>query len=143
MKTYTYENFHEVDAAVVFCIDPRFWRQTIQFIEEELFINKFDPYTYPGGPLCLARPETKELYFNNINLASIGLHHAKKIILISHEKCGGYKLVEGVEGDSAITKQTTDLQNIKQELNSRFPDIEVEQYLLRIISEHEITFEKI
>jgi hypothetical protein len=79
MKTYSYENFHDVEAAVVFCVDPRFWRQTIRFVEEELGIANFDPYTYPGGPLCLYREESSNLYINNIRAASIELHHAPKI----------------------------------------------------------------
>jgi len=143
MKTYPYENFHEVEAAVIFCVDPRFWRQTIQFVEEELGISKFDPYTYPGGPLCLQRNESSELYINNIRAASIELHNAKKIILISHERCGGYKLMEGVEGDEALAKQTSHLKEIKERLQSEFPGIEIEEYMLKTTSDSELVFEKV
>ncbi len=143
MKTYSYENFHDVDAAVVFCVDPRFWRQTIQFVEEELGITKFDPYTYPGGPLCLQRDDSSQLYLNNIKAASIELHSAKKIILISHERCGGYKLMEGVEGKEALTKQTEHLHSIKEKLTGTFPEVIIEEYMLRTISDSELTFEKV
>ena len=143
MKTYQYENFHEVEAAVVFCVDPRFWRQTIQFVEDELGITKFDPYTYPGGPLCLKRDESKELYINNIRTASIELHHANKIILISHERCGGYKLMEGVEGEEALTRQVSHLHSIKEMLEKEFPEIIIEEYMMHTISDSELTFEKI
>ncbi|MFA4930366.1 MAG: carbonic anhydrase [Patescibacteria group bacterium] len=142
MKTYQFEDFHEVEAAVVFCVDPRFWRQTIQFVDEELGIKKFDPYTYPGGPLCLARPESMQLYLDNIKAASLELHHAKKIILISHDKCGGYRLIEGVEGEEATSRQKTHLDSIKAKFMEQFPDIAVEAYLLKIVSDNEIAFEK-
>ncbi len=143
MKTYFYENFHDVEAAVVFCVDPRFWRQTIQFVEEELGIKKFDPYTYPGGPLCLHRPESSQLYISNIRAASIELHHAHKIILISHERCGGYKLMEGVEGEEALIKETEHLHLIKEKLQAEFPDIPVEEYMLKTLSDSELTFERV
>ncbi len=143
MKTYNYENFHEVEAAVVFCIDPRFWQQTLNFIQEELGIKRFDPYTYPGGPLCLARSETVDIYLNNIEAASLKLHHAKKIILISHQSCGGYKLIEGVEGEEAMKRQTEHLHSIKERINSRFPDVVVEEYILKTLSDNELTFEKL
>ncbi|MBU1932245.1 hypothetical protein KJ965_06160, partial [Patescibacteria group bacterium] len=126
MKTYPFQDFHDVDAAVVFCVDPRFWRQTLQFVEEELGTAKFDPYTYPGGPLCLARPESMQLYLNNIKAASFELHHAKKVILISHDKCGGYRLIEGVDGEEATNRQTSHLGEIKSKFQSEFPDVEVE-----------------
>ena len=143
MKTYNYENFHEVEAAVVFCIDPRFWQQTIDFVQNELGIKRFDPYTYPGGPLCLARGETVEIYLNNIEAASLQLHHAKKIILISHQGCGGYKLIEGVEGEEAMKKQTEHLHSIKNIINMRFPQVEIEEYMLKVIDDNQLTFEKI
>lgn len=143
MKTYKFANFHEVEAAAVFCIDPRFWAQTIDFIQNELGIKTFDPYTYPGGPLCLARSETRDIYLNNLKLASLELHHAKKIILITHENCGGYRLCEHVEGEEAICKQKDDLTAIEKILQEKFPDIPVENYLLKIVSDDQITFEKL
>lgn len=143
MKTYSFENFHHVDAAVVFCIDPRFWHQTLQFVKEELGIAKFDPYTYPGGPLCLLREDSKELYYGLIKAASLELHQAKKIILISHAECGGYRLMEGVEGEEAIVRQTADLEHIAKDLKERFPEVAVESYILKIVSDSEIIFTKL
>jgi len=143
MKTYSYENFHDVDAAVIFCVDPRFWAQTQQFVKEELGIEKYDPYTYPGGPLCLLREDSQELYYGLIKAASIELHSAKKIILISHAMCGGYRLMEGVQGEEAIVRQTADLEKITNDLKERFPGVEVESYFLKTISDTELTFEKL
>lgn len=143
MKTYPFENFHHVDAAVVFCVDPRFWEQTLQFVKEELDINRFDPYTYPGGPLCLLREDSKEIYFGLIKAASLELHQAKKIILISHAMCGGYRLMEGVEGEEAIVRQTADLEKITGDLKERFPEVDIESYMMKTVSDNEITFEKI
>lgn len=143
MKTYKFENFHEVEAAVICCLDPRFIKQTVEFVESELNIKKYDLHTYAGGPLCLCHSASQDLFTGNIKAASLELHHAPKIILISHQGCGGYKIVKGLEGEEALLEQIKDLHEIKENLQNKFNNIAIETYIMKMTSDTEVTFEKV
>ena len=57
---------------------------------------------------------------------AVRLHHIKKVVLINHEDCGAY----GQEGTAE--KHAQDLQNAKEKILIKFPDLAVEIYYLKL-----------
>lgn len=133
---------HEVPVAAFFCLDPRFCKQTIQFIQEELDFREefnsenFDPYVIPSGPRVLVKDETREIFLNNIERVSIGLHKIKEVILIAHRDCGAYggsKAFSTPEAERAT--QEEDLKIARGILKERFPQLAVKLFYLEIIGD--------
>ena len=141
---YSYKSFHSVPAAAFFCVDPRFWQQTVLFIKQELGFEDFDPYIYPGGGRIFVQDATRDVFLTNLEKVSFGLHHATNVIMIAHRDCGSYggsKAFGGPEEEKA--KQAEDLKLAKNILMEKFPDITVSLYYLEIVGEDKIEFQKI
>ena len=136
MQQYEFKNFHHVDAAAIFCLDPRFRTQHERFIREELGFDTFDQYVFPGGPKVLSDETTKEIFLAAIEKVSIGLHHVKEFILIAHRDCGAYDGSKYFDdkGGSAVEKaaQVEDLKIARGVLMERFPGITVTMFYAEI-----------
>ena len=86
-----YNKTHHCEAAVIACMDFRFHRATVGFIENELGIIDYDLITEAGGVKGLAEDEKVILDEIKKHLdISLNLHHSKHIILVNHEDCGAY-----------------------------------------------------
>lgn len=127
---------HKVPVAVFSCLDPRFWKQTVTFIREELGFENFDPYVIPSGPRVLVKDETRDVFLGNIERVSIGLHHINEVVLIAHRDCGAYggsKAFSSPEAERATHEE--DLKIVRGIFKERFPQLAVKLFYLEIISD--------
>ena len=146
---YQFKNIHKVKAAVFFCLDPRFWEKTLEFIKGELKIDDFDPYVNPGGPKVLVDNDSRDFFLKKLEDVSLKLHHAEEIILIAHRDCGAYggskafgATPEFPNPSAERELQEEDLRRAKAILKEKFPDVRVELWYLEIIGS-EIEFQKV
>lgn len=140
---YSFENIHEVPTAVFYCLDPRFRKQHVQFIEQELGFNRFDAYVVPGGPRVLVQEETRSIFLGNIERVSISLHHISEMILIAHRDCGAYGGSKAFPNpDIEKATQVEDLKLARRILLEKFPQLKVRMYYLEIIG-NKVEFQSI
>jgi len=134
---YSFENIHEVPAAVFYCLDPRFRQQTAEFLKGELGLENFDQYVAPSGPRVLAQEATRGIFLDMVKRVSVGLHHIKEIILIAHRDCGAYggsKAFSNREAERAT--QEEDLKIAREILRKEFPELEkIALYYLEIVGD--------
>jgi len=94
---FKYKGIHSCEAVVLACIDFRFWKETIKFVEEELGIKTYDFPKMPGASKAINDCQNEV----DVPMKCIGvpcdLHHAEKIVIVNHADCGAY-------GDSAQFK---------------------------------------
>jgi hypothetical protein len=137
MEQYPFKKSHDAQAAAFFCLDPRFWKQTVTFIQEELGIETFDPYAVPGGARVLVQEATRDIFLGYIEKVSIGLHHVGEIVLVAHRDCGSYGGSSAFLGTSEEkATQVEDLKLARGILNEKFPDLKITMYYLEINGEN-------
>ncbi len=88
---FKFKDVHSCEALVLTCIDFRFWRESLEYIEKETGIKTFDFPSLPGSAKAIneSTDEPNDLAMQCISVPC-DLHHAKKIIIINHEDCGAY-----------------------------------------------------
>lgn len=108
------------------CIDFRFWRETLEFVEKELGLETFDFPSLPGSAKavneCLAEAD---LAMQCISVPC-QLHEAKKIVIVNHEDCGAYggsgKFVTREEEQKFHEEE---LKKAEEKILQSFPEREV------------------
>jgi carbonic anhydrase len=134
---YRFEGIHTTEAAVLCCIDFRFWKETMQFVEEGLGIKSYDFPKLPGSTKAII--EAKD---NDITMACIGvpcdLHHVKKIVVVDHEDCGAYGGSVKFDGDVAAEQafHTEQLHLAKEILAAKYPGKEIILAYARLADEN-------
>jgi carbonic anhydrase len=97
---FDYKNIHSCEAVVLCCIDFRFWKETMKFVEEELGIKTYDFPKLPGAAKAINDCQSE----TNVSMECIGvpcnLHHVEKIIIVNHADCGAYGGSKQFNGDS-------------------------------------------
>ncbi|MDQ1284458.1 MAG: hypothetical protein QG620_806 [Patescibacteria group bacterium] len=147
MKTsFKFKDIHSCDAVVLTCIDFRFWRETLEFVEKELDIKTFDFPSLPGAAKaindCLS---DGDLAFQCIGVPC-ELHHAKKIVIVNHEDCGAYGGSGKFDGDQDAEQKfhEEELWRAKAKLIDKYPGKEYILVYARLADEGEkIDFLKI
>jgi len=147
MKTsFKFKGAHSCEAVVLACIDFRFWKETVEFIEGELGIKNYDFPSLPGS----AKAINECLSDNDLAFKCIGvpceLHHAKKIVIVNHEDCGAYGGSEKFNGDSEVEQEfhEVELRKAKDKLIDKYPEKEYILVYARLTDEGEkIEFLKI
>ncbi|MFZ5982167.1 MAG: carbonic anhydrase [Patescibacteria group bacterium] len=127
MKTkFSYNSIHHCEAVVLTCIDFRFWRETLEFIEEDLGIKTFDFPSLPGS----AKAINECLTDTDLAMRCIGvpceLHEAKKIVIVNHEDCGAYggsSKFGTREEEQAFHEE--ELKKAKEKILAKYPNREV------------------
>lgn len=127
MKTsFKFKNIHSCDAVVLTCIDFRFWRETLEFVEQELGIRTFDFPSLPGA----AKAINECVADTDLAMKCIGvpceLHHVKKIVIVNHADCGAYGGSAKFEGDADAEQKfhEGELQKAKEKIQQKYPDKE-------------------
>jgi hypothetical protein len=123
--TFKFKDVHQCDAVVLTCIDFRFWRETLEFVEGELGIKTFDFPSLPGS----AKAINECLAETDLAMKCIGvpcdLHHAKKIVIVNHEDCGAYGGSAKFETREEEQKfHVSELKKAKDKLSEKYPDKE-------------------
>ena len=75
---FKYKNIHDTEAVVITCMDFRFWRAVVDYVENVLGINSFDFPNLPGVSKAFNEMNTQELSLNCVGIGC-DLHHVKKL----------------------------------------------------------------
>jgi carbonic anhydrase len=137
MKTsFKFKNVHSCEAVVLTCIDFRFWRETVEFAEQELGIKSFDFPSLPGGAKAIN--DSENLAFACVSVPC-DLHHVKKIVIVNHEDCGAYGGSEKFNGDTEAEQKfhEGELQKAKDKILEKYPDKEVIILYARLVDNKE------
>ena len=140
---FAYKDTHACEAVVICCIDFRFWKETVKFVEEGLGIKDFDLNSVPGSVKSIN--EEIDLAFQGVDVPC-RLHHVKKIVLVNHFDCGAYggsKQFAGGESEEEVFHRQ-EILSAKNRLAEMFPDQEIITVLAKLDRNHsEIEFVKI
>ncbi|MDD4601227.1 MAG: hypothetical protein PHQ46_09265 [Negativicutes bacterium] len=124
--SFRYKGIHSCEAVVLSCIDFRFWKETVEFVEKELGIKTFDFPSLPGSAKAINESDDETFVFGCISVP-VELHHAQKIVIINHEDCGAYggskKFGEDKEAERKFHEG--ELQKAKEKVLVKYPDKEI------------------
>jgi len=124
---FNYKDTHSCDAVVLACIDFRFWKETMKFVEEELGMKSYDFPKLPGA----AKSINDCLSEVDVAMKCIGvpcdLHHAQKIVIVNHADCGAYGGSAQFNGDLEAEQRfhESELQKAREKIFAQFPGKEV------------------
>jgi len=123
---FKFKNIHFCEAVILSCIDFRFWKEIVEFVENELGIKSFDFPSLPGAAKAINESLDGDISQQCISVP-IELHHAQKIVIINHEDCGAYGGSEKFGGDRDEEQKfhETELQKAKEKLKAKYPDKEI------------------
>jgi len=124
---FKYKGIHSCKAVVLCCIDFRFWKEIMKFVEEELEIKSYDFPKLPGAAKaindCLSKVD--------VAMKCIGvpcdLHHIKKIVIVNHADCGAYGGSAQFNGDLEAEQKfhEGELRRAKEKISVQYPRKEV------------------
>lgn len=142
---FNYKNIHTCEAVVLCCIDFRFWRETVEFVEKELGIKSFDFPSLPGAAKAVNdAPDDSNIAMKCISVPC-DLHHVKKIVLINHQDCGAYggsaKFNSDEQAEQKFHEQ--ELKKAGEKLAAKFPDKQIILAYAKLNRDSEIEFVRV
>ncbi len=120
---FKYKDVHSCEAVVLACIDFRFWKETMKFVEEELGIKSYDFPKMPGA----AKAINDCLNEVDVPMKCIGvpcdLHHVEKIVIVNHADCGAYGGSSEFKGDLEAEQKfhEGELRKAKEKILKYYP----------------------
>ncbi len=131
----------EVEACIVWCVDPRFRGAREKFLEVTGFKNP-DLLIIAGGARSLAMEDSSEQTFAINQLKKLAAaHHWKRLILTVHTDCAMYGGLKAFGSDAAKERKKllADLKNAKKAARQQLPtDITIETALLDFSGIHAV-----
>jgi len=123
---FKFKNIHSCDAVVLTCIDFRFWRETLEYIEKELNIKSFDFPSLPGAAKALNQCAENDIAMQCVSVPC-DLHHVKKLVIVNHQDCGAYGGSKIFNGDEAAEENfhKQELEKAKAKVLTKYPGLEV------------------
>jgi len=123
---FKFKNVHACEAAVLTCIDFRFWRETLEFIEKELGIKSFDFPSLPGSAKTINECADGDVSMQCVSVPR-DLHHAKKLVIVNHQDCGAYGGSKKFNGDETSEEKfhETELEKAKEKILIKYPGLEI------------------
>ena len=123
---FKFKDVHHCEAVVLTCIDFRFWKETVQFIENELEIKTFDFPSLPGSAKAINESNDETFVFGCISVP-VELHHAEKIVIINHQDCGAYGGSAKFNNDEKAEQEFhgQELKKAKEKISAKYPDKEI------------------
>ena len=124
-SNFKFKGVHDCEAVVLTCIDFRFWKETVEFVENQLGIKSYDFPSLPGAAKAINESNGEDLAMSCISVP-INLHHAKKIVLVNHADCGAYGGSKKFNGDSEAEQKfhEAELRKAKDKIFEKYPDKE-------------------
>ncbi len=110
------EDTHSCKALVIHCIDYRFVEMQAEFLSTQGYKDQYDLLTVPGSSKNLHSVEEW------VALA-IKLHDPREILIFDHEECGGYG------ADNSIETHRMHLNQAKNDLAQKYPDVKIETFI--------------
>ena len=125
------------EAMLVNCIDPRFTTLSWQYmgllsgVDREKLGDNYSHFVMAGGPIGAVHPQFApwhKTYWDNLEI-SVGLHHIKRVVALTHRDCGAAKLAFGADKvgdrDTETVSHAEALMAFRKEVNTRHPRLSV------------------
>lgn len=124
---FKFKNTHHCEAVVLTCIDFRFWRQTLEYIENELGIKSFDFPSLPGAAKAINECISDDDIAMKCVSVPRDLHHAKKLVIVNHQDCGAYGGSQVFNGDKVAEENfhEQELKKAKEKIAAKYPDLQI------------------
>lgn len=125
---------HTCKALVLHCIDFRFRKKLIEFLNSK-FGDSYDLVSVAGGvKRLISDPRGKNFVLEQLEISN-KLHQPKLIVLIQHEDCGAYGGSKTFENSAKEQEfQNTELEKAEALLKQQFSQ-PVEKYFIRLSEE--------
>ncbi len=137
---FNYPHTHQCAAVVLTCIDFRFWRETLEFVEKKLRLESFDFPSLPGAAKAIN--EGQELAWDCLDV-SCRLHQVEKIVIVNHSDCGAYggKQKFGGNREKEEVFHRKELKKAEARIKKEFPEKQVILVYARLTkNEEEVEF---
>jgi carbonic anhydrase len=133
---FNYKNIHSCEAVVLTCIDFRFWKETVEFMEKELSIKTYDFPSLPGSAKAIN--EGSDLAMSCVSVPC-DLHHVQKIVVVNHQDCGAYGGSAKFNGDSEAEQKfhEEELRKAKVKILEKYPAKKVILAYAKLVDEGE------
>lgn len=133
---FQFKGVHACEAVVLACIDFRFWRETMQFVDEKLGIKSYDFPKLPGAAKAINEAKDGEISFSCMSVPC-DLHHVEKIVLVNHSDCGAYGGLKKFEGDLAAEAEfhISELKKARDIINAKYPGKKVILVFAKLVDE--------
>ncbi|MDZ7611910.1 MAG: carbonic anhydrase [Candidatus Moranbacteria bacterium] len=130
---WKYRGAHECDAAVIACIDFRFWRETAEFVDNYFGAISYDYPGLPGAAKAINESSGEDLAFSCVGVPC-DLHQVKKIILVNHEDCGAYGGSGKFDGDKEAEQEfhEDELRKAWGLIKDKYPEKDIHLVYARI-----------
>ena len=142
---FKFKNIHQCEAVVLCCIDFRFWRETLEYIEKELSIKSFDFPSLPGAAKAINECADNDIAMQCVSVPC-DLHQAKKLVIVNHQDCGAYGGSKVFNGDDTAEQKfhEAELKKAKAKILVKYPDLQVVLVYAKLAdAEESIEFVKI
>lgn len=122
---FSYRGIHTCELVVLCCIDFRFWRETMSFVDE-LYGDSYDFPKLPGSAKAINESKEGDLAQICVDVPC-NLHGVKKIIVVNHSDCGAYGGNSQFKGDRLAEQKfhEKELQKAFDILNKKYLKQEV------------------
>lgn len=135
---FKFKDIHSCEAVVLTCIDFRFWKETVEFVELELGIKNFDFPSLPGSAKAINESIGDDLAMSCISVPC-DLHHVQRIVIINHQDCGAYGGSGKFNGSDEEEQKfhEEELKKAKDKILTKYPDKEVVLVYAKLTDEKE------
>jgi len=133
-----------IHAAAIYCSDGRMGDHFDDFLQNGLYLPRYDRVALPGGPAALlnhnpSAPEVPVAWEALEFLAAV--HGLERVLLVAHEGCAFYSDRLGVPNEHMEARQRADLAQAAASIQTIAPQLQIDSYFARI-SGNRIVFEQ-
>jgi carbonic anhydrase len=128
----------KTEVLLLTCMDFRLMDEIERYMSARGLRDKYDHIVLAGASLGAVTdkyPAWNKTFWEHLDI-SIQLHHIRRVIVIDHRDCGGYKLILGEEHrkDPQTEKQAhaVELRKLKDQILEKYPEVEVEMRLMAL-----------
>lgn len=137
-QQFRFKDIHNCEAVVLTCIDFRFWRETLEFIDKELGIKSFDFPSLPGAAKAINECSGDDIAMKCVSVPC-NLHHAKKLVIVNHQDCGAYGGSKVFNGDETAEQEfhEAELKKAKEKILVEYPNLQVVLVYIKLVDSNE------
>ena len=124
------------EALLLSCMDYRLIDDTERYMTDLGLRDKYDHIILAGASLGATTdkyPAWNQTFWDHVDVA-IKLHSIKKVMILDHRDCGAYKVILEEDFAKEPEKETkihsTKLMELADKIREKYPDLEVELYLM-------------
>ncbi len=138
MPSFAFGATGNYEAMLLTCIDPRFPKPTINYMQKRHLVGRYSQFTFAGASIGVVAPAFKSwepAFWENL-AASMQLHHIPKVIAMNHRDCGAAKIAYGADkvANKQIETEThkSALMEFKKQVGDNQPSLKVELGLMSL-----------